>query len=167
MTAALVGMLLAALTAGTGSLVLLFTTAVVLGSAYGILLVSGLRLAESLAPPQHAATAIAVFYSLAYTGFAFPVLVQALSSLWNPVPVLVAGAVLAMAAMATTSIAWPREDRSPRSTPPGAPPTPVPAAASRPDRAGHPHHPGPYRPSRDTDRQVRAPEPLAKSQEAQ
>jgi hypothetical protein len=85
------------------------TTAVVLGSAYGILLVSGLRLVESLAPPQHAATAIAVFYSLAYAGFAFPVLVQALSGRWSPVPVLIAGSALAMAAMATTFIV-----RSPR-----------------------------------------------------
>jgi hypothetical protein len=100
-------MLLAALTAGTGSLVLLLTTAIVLGSAYGILLVSGLRLVESLAPPQHAATAIAVFYSLAYTGFAFPVLVQALSSHRNPVPVLVGGSALAIGTLATTLIAWP------------------------------------------------------------
>ncbi|MCR3750301.1 MFS transporter [Lentzea californiensis] len=108
MTAAIAGMLLAALTAGTGSLVLLVTAAIVLGSAYGMLLVSGLRLVESLAPPQHAATAIAVFYSLAYAGFAFPVLVQALSGLWNPVAVLVAGSGLAVAALATTLIAWPR-----------------------------------------------------------
>ncbi|MEV6622338.1 MFS transporter [Amycolatopsis sp. NPDC051106] len=109
MTAAIAGMLLAALTAGTGSLVLLVAAAVVLGSAYGILLVSGLRLVESLAPPQHAATANAVFYSLAYAGFAFPVLVQALSSLASPVPVLVAGSVLAMAALATTFLVWPRK----------------------------------------------------------
>lgn len=72
MTAAIVGMLLAALTAGPGFPVLPLTAAVVLGSAYGILLVSGLRLVEPLAPPQHAATAIAVFHSLAYAGFAFP-----------------------------------------------------------------------------------------------
>ncbi|MCX4817833.1 MFS transporter [Streptomyces sp. NBC_01239] len=141
MTAAIVGMLLAALTAGTGSVILLFTAAVVLGSAYGILLVSGLRLVESLAPPQHATTAIAVFYSLAYAGFAFPVLVQALSSLWNPVPVLVAGAVLATAAMATTLIAWPRARRSPNGTPPGAPPTPAPRAAGSPDRPSEPSTP--------------------------
>jgi hypothetical protein len=73
--------------------------------------VSGLRRVESPAPPQHATTAIAVFYSLAYAGFAFPVLVQALSSLGNPVPVLVAGAGLAMAAMAATFIAWPPRGR--------------------------------------------------------
>ncbi|MEV5432594.1 MFS transporter [Streptomyces sp. NPDC052701] len=132
MAAAIAGMLLAALTAGTGSPVLLLTTAVVLGSAYGILLVSGLRLVESLAPPQHAATAIAVFYSLAYTGFAFPVLVQALSSLWNPVPVLLAGSGLALAAMATASIARPREVRSPRSAPPDVPPSPAPAGPPHP-----------------------------------
>ncbi|MFJ2264741.1 hypothetical protein ACIOKD_41930 [Streptomyces sp. NPDC087844] len=90
MTAAITSMLLAALTAGTGSLVLLLTTFVVLGSTYGSLLLSGLRLVESPAPWEHAATAIAVFYSLAHIGFALPVLVQALSGLWNPVPVVVA-----------------------------------------------------------------------------
>ncbi|MFH8466157.1 MFS transporter [Streptomyces sp. NPDC017991] len=127
MTAAIVGMLLAALTAGTGSLVLLMATAVVLGAAYGILLVSGLRLVESLAPPQHAATASAVFYSLAYTGFAFPVLVQTLSSVWSPVTVLLAGAGLATVAMATTFIAWPHVGRSPRTPAPGAPSAPAPA----------------------------------------
>ncbi|MEU0133623.1 MFS transporter [Streptomyces sp. NPDC006296] len=111
MTAAIAGMLLAALTAGTGSPAVLGAAAVVLGSAYGILLVSGLRLVETLAPAQHAATAIAVFYSLAYAGFAFPVLVQALSSLWDAVPVFAAGAGLAAVALALTFLARPRTVR--------------------------------------------------------
>lgn len=107
MAAATVGLLAAALTVATGSLALLFATSVVLGSAYGLLLVSGLRLVESLAHPEDIATAIAVFYALTYIGFAFPVLVQALSSLWNPVPVLLTGSALALAAMTTTLLAWP------------------------------------------------------------
>ncbi|TJZ99842.1 MFS transporter [Actinacidiphila oryziradicis] len=107
MAAATVGILVAALTVATGSLILLFTTSVVLGSAYGLLLVSGLRLVESLAHPEDIATAIAVFYALTYVGFAFPVLVQALSSLWSPVPVLITGSAFAVAAMTMTFLAWP------------------------------------------------------------
>ncbi|MFJ2262645.1 MFS transporter [Streptomyces sp. NPDC087844] len=107
MASVIAGLLTAALTVATGSLVLLLVTAVVLGSAYGLLLVSGLQLAESLAGPQNISTVIAVFYSLTYVGFAFPVLVQVLGKLWDPVAVLVAGSALAVAALATTLIAWP------------------------------------------------------------
>jgi hypothetical protein len=108
MAAAIVGMLVAALTVATGSLVLLVATAVILGSAYGLLLVSGLRLVESLVPPQDVATVIAIFYGLTYVGFAAPVLVQALSSFWNPATVLVAGSALAVISLTATFFAWPR-----------------------------------------------------------
>ncbi len=101
------GLLTAALTVATGSLLLLLATAVILGSAYGLLLVSGLQLAESLASPQNISTVIAVFYSLTYTGFAFPAPVQVLGNLWNPALVLTAGSALAVGALATTLLAWP------------------------------------------------------------
>lgn len=114
MAAVITGLLAAALTVATGSLVLLLMTAVVLGSAYGLLLVSGLQLTESLAGPRTISTVIAVFYGLTYVGFAFPVLVQVLGRLWDPVAVLVAGSALAVAALATTLIAWPVR-RAPRS----------------------------------------------------
>ncbi|MFH8470899.1 hypothetical protein [Streptomyces sp. NPDC017991] len=107
MASVIAGLLTAALTVATGSLLLLLVTTVVLGSAYGLLLVSGLQLAESLAGPQNISTVIAVFYSLTYVGFVFPVLVQVLGKLWDPAAVLVAGSALAVAALATTLIAWP------------------------------------------------------------
>ncbi|MET9561858.1 MFS transporter [Streptomyces tauricus] len=107
MSAVIAGLLAAALTGATGSLLLLLGTAVVLGSAYGLLLVSGLQLVESLAGPQAISTAIAVFYSLTYVGFAFPVLVQVLGKVWDPAAVLAGGSALAVVALATTLIAWP------------------------------------------------------------
>ncbi|MFH8470853.1 MFS transporter [Streptomyces sp. NPDC017991] len=107
MAAVIAGLLAAALTVATGSLVLLLAAAVVLGSAYGLLLVSGLQLAESLAGPQNISTVIAVFYSLTYVGFAFPALVQLLGGLWDPALVLITGAALAVCALATTLLAWP------------------------------------------------------------
>ncbi|MGX1274793.1 hypothetical protein [Streptomyces phaeoluteigriseus] len=107
MLSVIAGLLAAALPVATGSLVLLSAAAVVLGSAYGLLLVSGLQLVESIAGPQNMSTVIAVFYSFTYVGFAFPVLVQVLGRLWGPVPVLVAGAALGVAALAATLVAWP------------------------------------------------------------
>ncbi|WP_078890484.1 MFS transporter [Streptomyces maremycinicus] len=112
MASAIAGLLTAALTVATGSLLLLAATAVVLGAAYGLLLVSGLQLVQTLAGPENISTVIAVFYSLTYVGFAFPVLVQVLGRLWDPVPVLAAGSVLAATALATTLIAWPARPAS-------------------------------------------------------
>nr|WP_212999789.1 MFS transporter [Actinoplanes consettensis] len=109
--AVITGMLVAALTAATASVVLLIVSAVLLGSAYGLLLVSGLQLVQSLARPADAATAVAVFYALTYVGFAFPVLVQALGDLWTPAVVLAAGAGLGVLAMASTVAAWPGRSR--------------------------------------------------------
>ncbi|WP_328293398.1 MFS transporter [Kineococcus sp. NBC_00420] len=106
--AVVVGMLVATVTVATGSVALLVATAVVLGSAYGLLLVSGLRLVQALAPDQHAAVATAVFYALTYVGFAAPVVIQALAQVWNPEAVLVGVAALAVLSLVSTSLAWTR-----------------------------------------------------------
>jgi predicted MFS family arabinose efflux permease len=113
LSAAVAGLLLAALTVTTGALLLLPVAAVALGTAYGLLLMSGLRLMETLAPTEDAATAIAVFYALTYLGFAFPVLVQTLGTWVAPASVLIAGSGLALIAMLTTFMAWPTA-RTPR-----------------------------------------------------
>lgn len=105
MSAAVAGLLVAALTVATGALPLLPVAAVALGSAYGLLLMGGLRLVESLAPAKDVATAIAVFYALTYVGFAYPVLVQTLGALVAPAAVLIAGSAVAVIAMAMTFLA--------------------------------------------------------------
>jgi hypothetical protein len=107
MSAAVAGLLVAALTVATGALPLLPVAAVALGSAYGLLLMGGLRLVESLAPAKDVATAIAVFYALTYVGFAYPVLVQTLGALVAPAAVLIAGSAVAVIAMAMTFLARP------------------------------------------------------------
>lgn len=109
LTAVIIGMLAAALTAATASFALLLLSAVILGLAYGLLLVSGLQLIESFARPDDVATVVAIFYALTYVGFAFPVLVQALGGLWNPAAVLAAGSGLGALALAATFAAWPRK----------------------------------------------------------
>ncbi|HWD01588.1 MAG TPA: MFS transporter [Amycolatopsis sp.] len=66
------GFLLAALSTALGQALLTLPAAVVLGAAYGMLLVGGLSRVEALAEPPDLAGVTAIFYCLAYLGFAAP-----------------------------------------------------------------------------------------------
>lgn len=68
------GLALAALTAEVRQNWLLFPCAIVLGSAYGLLLVAGLLEVQRLAPPRALAALTATFYVFTYLGFAAPYL---------------------------------------------------------------------------------------------
>jgi predicted MFS family arabinose efflux permease len=68
------GLALAALTAEVRENWLLFPCAIVLGSAYGLLLVAGLLEVQRLAPPRALAGLTATFYVFTYLGFAAPYL---------------------------------------------------------------------------------------------
>jgi hypothetical protein len=70
---AVVGALVAAVTAATGSLVVAVAASAVLGASYGILMVSGLVEVQRIAAPEHLAGLTAVYYSLTYLGFLWPV----------------------------------------------------------------------------------------------
>ena len=65
----------------TADRVLAGLAAVLLGLAYGLCLVSGLRLAEHMAAPDERGAVIACYYALAYLGFAVPYLVAGLGAL--------------------------------------------------------------------------------------
>jgi predicted MFS family arabinose efflux permease len=88
------GVSIAAVMIDVGALVL--PACVLLGVAYGFVLVGGLRTVEDVAAPPDLGTVNAVFYSLTYIGFAAPylatLLLQALS---GPQTLLLLGAVLA------------------------------------------------------------------------
>lgn len=89
------GMLLAVLAAATLSIALTVTAAAVLGAAYGLLLVSGLREIQRIARPDEAAGLTAVYYCLTYQGFFVPAILAALST-WVTYPAMfTAGAVAA------------------------------------------------------------------------
>jgi predicted MFS family arabinose efflux permease len=60
--------------------VLAGAAAVLLGLAYGLCLVSGLRQAERLAAPDERGAVVACYYALAYLGFAAPYLAAGLSA---------------------------------------------------------------------------------------
>lgn len=70
----LVGLALSVGAALTGSLILMSVAAVVLGSAYGIMMVAGLSEAESFAEPSELGSLIGIFYSLTYLGFFVPLI---------------------------------------------------------------------------------------------
>jgi predicted MFS family arabinose efflux permease len=72
--AAAAGLLVGLAMAETGAAWLVVPGAVLLGTAYGLVLVGGLTTVESLAHPDDLGTLNAVFYSLTYLGFAAPLL---------------------------------------------------------------------------------------------
>ena len=106
----IVGMALAAWTAsvldsGALALSLGILAAVVLGCGYGTALQSCLSEIQHLADSTNLAALTAVFYSLAYVGFAFPMLLAELSTRWNYPAMLGVGAVVAAVTLLAISIA--------------------------------------------------------------
>jgi MFS family permease len=76
-------------------------SAVVLGLAYGLCLVSGLRQAEQMAAPAERGAVVACYYALAYLGFAAPYLVDGLGEVAGK-----AGAFGVLAVIAAGLAAW-------------------------------------------------------------
>ncbi|WP_238780836.1 MFS transporter [Prescottella equi] len=66
-------------TDGAVAVVAVFGAALLLGSCYGVLLISGLVAVERLAPEDELAQSVAVYYCLIYLGFALPFLVSVLA----------------------------------------------------------------------------------------
>ena len=98
------GCAIGALAAVTGSPALVLAAAVVLGGGYGLCLVSGLREVERLAGPDDLAGLVAVYYVLAYCGFAAPYLLALLApALGYPAGLLLTAglAVATLAGVAT------------------------------------------------------------------
>lgn len=74
LVAAAAGLLAGLLLAASGATWLVLPAAILLGTAYGLILVGGLTTVEGLAHPDDLGTLNAVFYSLTYVGFAAPLL---------------------------------------------------------------------------------------------
>jgi hypothetical protein len=107
--------------------------AVLLGLAYGLCLVSGLRQVEHLASPDQRGAVIACYYALAYLGFATPYLVDGLGALvgqtgaFVALTAIIAGLTLWTAGYAASQrravrsreadaiVSWPPGDRNPMS----------------------------------------------------
>lgn len=80
MGAGVAGFGVGALAATTGASWLVVPACMLLGTAYGFVLVAGLRTVETITPARDLANVNAVFYSLTYVGFAAPYLATLLLS---------------------------------------------------------------------------------------
>lgn len=97
----------------TASLILMSVAAVVLGSAYGIMMVAGLAEAENFAEPNELGSLIGIFYSLTYLGFFVPLVtslavgliseMSGLGELASYVVVLAVGIVVSLASVIPVS----------------------------------------------------------------
>lgn len=105
---AVVGLVLAAGAASTLSIAAALVAAAVLGTAYGLLLVSGLQEAQRIAGPDGLAGAVAVYYSLAYLGFFVPALLAALAGTFTYPQMFAGGAVLALGCTGVVVASWRR-----------------------------------------------------------
>lgn len=99
---ATVGMLLAVVVCavpGPAAAWVMVPTAVVLGTAYGIMMVSGLREVQRIAPPDELGGLTGVFYTLTYVGFFAPFVIALVAPHTGYVPVFVFGAVVTLASV--------------------------------------------------------------------
>jgi predicted MFS family arabinose efflux permease len=103
--AAVAGLLLGALTVATQLLPLLAPSAILLGAAYGILLIGGLNAVEAVAAADDLATVTGIFYCLTYVGFGYPLLVAALAGVLPVQLVLVLSAAVAAIGWITLAVA--------------------------------------------------------------
>ncbi len=98
------GMILAAVAADLRHPVLVVGVAALLGASYGVCVVAGLVIAQSLASPRELAGITGVYYSLAYLGFLLPTVLAALT----PVLPYTGGLaiVAAVCVLCLTAITW-------------------------------------------------------------
>ena len=74
-----VGMILAAVASDLHSPVMVVGVAALLGASYGVCVVAGVIIAQSLATPRDLAGITGVYYSLSYLGFLLPTILAALT----------------------------------------------------------------------------------------
>jgi predicted MFS family arabinose efflux permease len=100
------GVFAAVATALTRSAVLALFVAVLLGSAYGIAVVSGLLEIQRIADPDELAGMSGVYYSLAYVGFLLPAALASLAHYFSYPVMLTALGVVALGCAARCASGW-------------------------------------------------------------
>ncbi|OHR38809.1 MFS transporter permease [Corynebacterium sp. HMSC074C04] len=94
-----VGMLLSLIVALPQNVWSVFPAALTLGAAYGVMMVSGLREVQIIAPPAELGAATAIYYSLTYVGFFAPFVISFAAPKFGFVPVFIFGAIIALVSM--------------------------------------------------------------------
>lgn len=100
------GIFAAVATAVTRSALIAPLVAMLLGSAYGIAIVSGLLEIQRMAPPDELAGISGVYYSLAYLGFLLPAVLAAITHWFSYPAMLTALGVLAIVCTAVCASGW-------------------------------------------------------------
>ncbi|MGO1465886.1 MAG: MFS transporter, partial [Candidatus Corynebacterium faecigallinarum] len=99
---ATIGMILGVVIAESASPVVLIPTAMVLGTAYGIMMVSGLREVQRIAEeeaPHELGALTAVFYAATYLGFFIPFVIALIAPVVGYPAVFITGAVITVVSM--------------------------------------------------------------------
>ena len=94
LVAAAAGLIVGLLLASSGATWLVVPAAMLLGTAYGLILVGGLTTVETLAHPDDLGTLNAVFYSLTYVGFAAPLLSTLALNAISPEQLMLGGVLM-------------------------------------------------------------------------
>lgn len=100
---AVIGMGAAVVVVTTHAVWFLVPTAMILGTAYGIMMVSGLREVQRIAAPEELGSLTAVFYALTYLGFFMPFVIALVAPLVGYVTVFLVGAVVCVVSMVVTA----------------------------------------------------------------
>ena len=99
---ATIGMILGVVIAESASPVVLIPTAMILGTAYGIMMVSGLREVQRIAEeeaPHELGALTAVFYAATYLGFFIPFVIALIAPVVGYPAVFITGAVITVVSM--------------------------------------------------------------------
>lgn len=94
-----IGMLGSIAVTMTESIWAVLPTAISLGASYGVMMVSGLREVQMLAPADELGAATGIFYSLTYIGFFAPFVISFAAPAFGFVPVFAFGAAVALISM--------------------------------------------------------------------
>jgi hypothetical protein len=127
LSAAAIGLAGCALTASTGELALVPVVAIVLGSSYGLLFVSGLLEVERLADAHEATSLMACFYALTYLGIAIPFLLSLFAAGGRYTTPLLVAALLPLLAIPLAALG---SRTPPRAQPPAVQLTSIPVDPS-------------------------------------
>lgn len=100
---AVIGMGAAVIVVTAHAVWFLVPTAMILGTAYGIMMVSGLREVQRIAAPEELGSLTAVFYALTYLGFFMPFVIALVAPLVGYVTVFLVGAVVCVVSMVVTA----------------------------------------------------------------
>lgn len=104
MLAVIVGVVIAAASAFTHSIVITVVAAAALGFAYGLLLIAGLQETQHCARPEHLGGMVGVYYSLTYLGFFIPAILSALAPMITYGAMFLIGGAIAAASVVVIQV---------------------------------------------------------------